>query len=86
MLCTFVSYVWSMVSKATIIVNYIAHPNDPRNPFAESLYSLRLSEVCGVTSLSKKLYASPLMQFFIYFLAVEALWMYLFAPSLRDFR
>ena len=58
MLCTFVSYVWSMVSEATIIVSYIAHPNDPRNPFAESLYSLRLYEVCGVTSLSKKLYAS----------------------------
>ena len=29
MLCTFVSYVWSMVSKATIIVNYIAHPRIP---------------------------------------------------------
>lgn len=66
--CISVSYVWSMVSKATIIVNYIAHPNDPRNPFAESLYSLRLSEVCGVTSLSKKLYASHWCSFSFIFL------------------
>lgn len=75
-----------MVSKATIIANYIVHPNDPRKLFAESLYSLRLSEVCGVTNLMEEIVGQSLMQFFIYTLAVEAPWMHLFAPSLRDFR
>ena len=79
-----------MVSKATIIANYIAHPNDPRKLFAESLYSLRLSDVCGVTiesdELMEEIEAQPLMQFFIYFLAVEAPWTHFYAPSLRDFR
>ena len=36
--------------------------------------------------LIEEIVRQSLMQFFIYFLAVEALWMYLFAPSLRDFR